>query len=454
MLNINPASCGGKPDGIFDNTAAFTAALQEIKNLSGGVLQVSKGIWRTGPLEIFSNTTINLEEGAVLSFIPDPELYKPVWTRWEGVECYGMHPCIFAQGQKNISIICSGNKKAVIDGNGQEWWNIAREKKSRPQKNPETELEHKFAKLNPGYQEHPGGGGGRAFQFLRPPLMQFFNCSNIKLEGFTLRNSPFWTLHPVYCTNLEIRGLFVSNPHDAPNTDGIDIDSCEDVLIENCHVSVGDDGIAIKSGSGKDGIKIGKPSRRITVRGCTVENGHGGIVIGSETAAGISDLVTEDCIFKGTDRGIRIKTRRGRGGKIENLKFNNLTMENNLCPIAINMFYRCGADNTENLFSQEIQPVNDATPSVKNVCISNINASNCRASAGFIAGLPESPVENLSLMHFFITTDENSGINPDESEMYLGLPSINEKSIRLINISNLLINDIHVKGPKDTFIYK
>jgi polygalacturonase len=361
-----------------------------------------------------------------------------------------MHPCVFASGQQDITI----TGKGTLDGNGQFWWELYREKKGRPQKNPETREEQELARLNPGYQNQPGGGGGRGIQFLRPPLLQLFNCSNIRLEGITLQNSPFWTLHPVYCTSLVISGMNITNPHDAPNTDGIDIDSCEDVLVENCHVTVGDDGIAIKSGSGEDGIKVGKPCRRITVRGCTVGDGHGGIVIGSETAAGIFDVLAEDCLFRGTDRGIRIKTRRGRGGRIENLQFKNLTMENNLCPLAINMFYRCGADSSDNFYIQEALPVNAATPSIKNVHVFDIRATGCRASAGFIAGLPESPVENIVIQRCAFSTDEQSDHRPDESDMFLGLPEVTEKSIRLLNIKNPEFSEIQVIGPAEAFIYR
>lgn len=441
---------GGIADGIFDNSESFSRAFQCIREAGAGTLRVTQGVWRTGPLELFSHTTLILDKGAILSFIPDPLLYRPVRTRWEGVECYAMHPCVFASGQHDITISGQG----ILDGSGRYWWDIAREKKSRPQTKPETPLEMEFARLNRNYAQQPGGGGGRASQFLRPPLVQFYDCSNIRLQGIQICNSPFWTVHPVYCSGLVISGITVSNPHDAPNTDGIDIDSCEDVLIEDCYLSVGDDGIAIKSGSGEDGIKVGKPCRRITVRACTVEDGHGGIVIGSETAAGIFDIATEDCLFRGTDRGIRIKTRRGRGGRIENLSYKNLTMENNLCPLAINMFYRCGADSEDNFYIQEALPLNDATPSVRNIYVSDIHASGCRASAGFIAGLPESPVENISIQRCTFSTDEHSGISPDESDMFMGLPQVTEKSIRLINVKKSKFSEINVHGPAQAFIYR
>ncbi|MDR2543870.1 MAG: glycoside hydrolase family 28 protein [Treponema sp.] len=447
---FNLISFGGKGDGIHDNSQAFFAALQSIKEIGGGTLKIEKGIWSTGPLELFSNTTLLLDEGAVISFIPEPERYQPVWTRWEGAECYAMHPLLFANEQSNITV--SG--KGILEGNGQIWWDKLGEKRKRGQNEPQTPEELKLASLNKDYKKQASGGGGRQIQFLRPPLVQFRSCSKITLEDITLRNSPFWTLHPLYCKDVVISGLKIQNPQDAPNTDGIDIDSCEDVTVQNCEITVGDDGIAIKSGAGEDGIRVGKPCRRITVRGCTVGSGHGGIVIGSETAAGISNVLTEDCVFKGTDRGIRIKTRRGRGGHIHNLEFRKLTMENNLCPLAINMFYRCGAKLEDGFFTTEALPVNDATPLIRDIVISDIQATGCRASAGFIAGLPESPIQNIRLYRCEFSIDEQSGINPEESEMYLGLPEVTEKSIRLINTKDIEFNEINVKGVEKPFIYQ
>jgi polygalacturonase len=450
MTAYDIAAFGGVGDGERDNSGPFATALQVLREAGGGTLRVGAGVWRTGPLELFSHTTLLLDDGAVISFIPEPARYCPVLTRWEGVECYGMHPCVYANGQEDIAITGRG----ALDGGGQAWWDMLREKRRLDQLLQESPEEQVLATMNPEYLIQPGGGGGRGIQFLRPPLVQFFNCSRLCLEGVTLRNSPFWTLHPVYCSGLTIMGLTIRNPPDAPNTDGIDIDSCEDVLVENCHVAVGDDGIALKSGSGEDGIRVNRPCRRVTVRGCTVEDGHGGIVIGSETAAGVSDVLAENCLFKGTDRGIRIKTRRGRGGNIHNLEFRKLTMENNLCPLVINMFYRCGASLADGWFSQEALPVNAATPSIRNVWISDITASGCRASAGFIAGLPESPVENIRIQRCDFSTDEHSGVTPDESDMFLGLPRVTEKCIRLLNVKDAVFNEIQVRGPAETFIYR
>ncbi|MDR3333289.1 MAG: glycoside hydrolase family 28 protein [Treponema sp.] len=436
--------------GVHDNSRAFAAALRSLQAAGGGTLQVGKGTWRTGPLELFSHSTLVLDEGAVVSFIPEVERYGPVYTRWEGVCCYGLHPLVFSSGQEHITITGTG----CLDGSGALWWELLRDKRRSGQSVPQTPGEQELARLNVGFEQQPGGGGGRGIQFLRPPLVQFYQCTEVRIEGISLVNAPFWTLHPVFCESLSIRGLTITNPHDAPNTDGIDIDSCRNVLIEDCHIGVGDDGIALKSGSGEDGIRVNKPTCNVRVRNCTVEDGHGGIVIGSETAGGVFDVIAEDCTFKGTDRGIRIKTRRGRGGQIRDLSFRRLTMENNLCPLSINMFYRCGADVSSGLFSLDPLPVNRTTPSIKQVTVSDIRALGCRASAGFIAGLPESPIEQLSIKRSAFSTDEASPVSPDESDMFLGLPPVQEKSFRILNVQDLVCQDVSVQGPREPFIYR
>ena len=434
------------PDGN-DNSEAFAAAFDFFRKNGGGVLQVGKGIWKTGPLTLCSDITLELEEGAVISFIPEPELYRPVKTRWEGVVCYAMHPCILADGETNVTI-CG---KGTIDGNGKDWWNLLAEK--RKQGKPVAPIELELAALNPGYETQPGGGGGRNTQFLRPPLIQFHECKDVNLLDVTLVNSPFWTIHPVFTESIIIKGISVINPHDAPNTDGMDIDSCVNVTVVGCLISVGDDGIAIKSGSGEDGIRINKPSKNITICDCKVADGHGGVVIGSETAAGIENVCVENCIFDGTQRGIRLKTRRGRGGAVRHLEFSHLTMINNLCPLAINMFYCCGTNRNEpEFFSQEALPVKEDTPSIKDIVISGICARGCKASAGFIAGLPESPVENVVIEDSVFEVDMASDVEPDVSDMYAGIPSCKEKSFRLINVKNIQFGDTSVKGPANAFL--
>lgn len=450
MKNVSLTDFGGKNDGIFDNTDAFARAFADLAQNGGGTLTVGSGIWRTGAITLSSDTTLNLEEGAELSFIPEPERYTPVYTRWEGVECYAMHPLIYADKQKNVKI----TGKGTVNGNGKVWWDLRNEKR-KTQTEPKASYELALAKLNPGYQSQPGGGGGREFQFLRPSFIEFANCDNVTLEGITVKDSPFWTIHPLYTKNLLLKDLYIENPKDAPNTDGIDIDSCENVQVLGCKVSVGDDGICIKSGSGADGIRVNKPTRNVEIRNCTVRFAHGGIVIGSETAAPISHIVAEDCDLSGTDRGIRIKSRRGRGGDISDVQLKNLDMSDTLCPIAINMYYKCGEkDPCSPLFSLDAQPVVAETPRIHDVTISGIKAIGCKASAGFIVGLPESPITGLSIKDCELSTDETSTESPMDSDMFFGLPEVTVKSFRVRNTPDAKFENVRITGPKEAFIYE
>ncbi len=451
MLNIKIEDFGAKNDGSFDNTEAFKAAFSEIKKNNGGTLTVSSGKWLTGPIDIPSDTTLNLLEGAELAFVTDPNAYPPAFTRWEGVECFAMHALIRSADSKNVKI----TGKGIINGNGKDWWELKKTKKARGQSKPEDSYELTLAAKNPGFENQPGGGGGREIQFLRPSLVEFISCENVTLEGVKIINSPFWTVHPLYVKGLVLKDLHIENPYEAPNTDGIDVDSCVDVSILNCFVSVGDDGICLKSGSGPDGIRVNKPTVNVKIKDCTVRFAHGGIVLGSETAAGIQHVHAENCDLSGTDRGIRIKSRRGRGGDIYDIELKNLTMNDTLCPIAMNMYYKCGINDTKSpLFSLDKQPVTSETPRIHDVKIIGCTAKNCRASAGFIVGLPEMPIDNLEIRDCNFSTDESSKESPMNSDMFYGLPEVTEKSFRVRNAPGAKFENVTITGPKEAFIYE
>lgn len=419
----------------------FTASLQNALDTENEVV-LYEGVYRTAPLDITRPVKLELKKGAVLSFIPDFELYEPVYTRWEGCMGYAMHPCLFIHDTENVTLTGDG----VIDGNGQAWWKAVENRRGDDMK-PTTEIEKRFASLNPDYLSLDSGGGGRSIQFLRPPLLQIKDCNNVLVEKITLTNSPFWTFHPLFTTNLKIDGIKIVNPYEAPNSDGIDVDSCKNVEICNSHVQVGDDGICVKSGSGKDGIKVGFKTENIHIHHCTVLHAHGGGVIGSETAAGIENVSFEDCVFDHTDRGIRIKTRRGRGGLLKNLKFFNIRMEENLAPFVINCYYRCGYKYKE-VFSLEALPVNGETPHIENVEIENCISNNSLASAGMIVGLPESKVENVTLKNCFFTVKPGTTESIDLTDMYLGLPDIDSRGLRIRN-AEVHIEDVIIKSGDD-----
>ncbi len=437
LEHVSITRFGARGDGSWDNSKAFEEAIGS----GSRVVDVPAGIWLTGPLTLKSNTTLNIESGATIKFIDDPHLYPPVFTRWEGHRCYAMHPLVYAEGAENVSVTGPG----VIDGSGEKWWKGLRERRKNGQKGPERDYEKLFESLNPDYRNQPSGGGGREFQFLRPACVQFNSCRNVLLSGVKIINSPFWTVHPVFTDKLTIENITILNPSDSPNTDALDIDSCTDVLIKGCYINVGDDGICIKSGAGDDGIKAARPTYNVRVEDCTVISSHGGAAIGSETAAGIRNVTFDKCNFIGTDRGIRVKTRRGRGGTIENLAFRNISIDGCLCPFTFNMYYKCGA-NDDSLFSLDPQFVTDNTPLIRNILIENVYATGCKSSAGFIVGLPEARITGLKIRNTSVSVDPESEIEPHVSEMYRGIPDVKEKGIRVrfadVELENVVVGGV------------
>lgn len=402
-------------------------------------LVIPAGVVETGALNLISNLTLNLETGAVLKFVDNPNVYDPIWTRWEGVECYAMHPLLYASGCENIRITGLG----TIDGSGKAWWEKFTKIEQEDRTQPHEDYELRLAKLNPDYKERTGGGARPCTQFLRPPLIQFWKCKNVTFENFTLQNSPFWTLHIVYSEDITIQRMIIKNPANAINTDAIDIDSCKNVVIKDSLFDVGDDAITLKSGSGADGLRVNIPTENVKVRNCKILASHGGIAIGSETAGGIKNIDVKDCKFIGTQRGIRLKSRRGRGGTIENITLENLEMDGCWCPIVLGMYFAPGILPQEEatLLSVKAQEVVPTTPHIKNINIKNINAINVRSTAAFIVGLPESPIENVEIDNFNwrLAPVENL-LETWNSEPTKGLFHDENRGIKTINIKNLTIN--------------
>ncbi len=407
------------------------------ENAGKNVVVIPKGTYETGPVEIPSHTHLVFEEGSRIEFVDDFFAYEPVETRWEGVNCWAMHPCFFIKDATDVVVEGPG----VLDGNGKKWWDKVLEWKNSGRKaEPTLPIERKLAELNPDYRNQPGGGGGRPCQFLRPPLLQIINSNGVQISGIRLTKSPFWTLHPVTSRNIVLKNLTVINPYESPNTDGVDIESCINVRITDSVVEVGDDGIAVKSGNGREMMKYGG-SENILMENCTIKYAHGGFVIGSETAGGAKNVEVRNCKFIGTDRGVRIKTRRGRGGKIENITISHILMDNVSCPVAINEFYNCGTTRP-NDFSLEKLPVEEDTPEIKNITIENIKAIHCEGVAGFLVGLPEKRITGLVIRDsvFELTPKVRKNL---EIEMYSGIPDTDYRGIRVL-FADLQVENVKV----------
>ena len=235
---------------------------------------------------------------------------------------------------------------------------------------------------------------------LRPNLVVFTNCRNVLLEGVTFQNSAAWCLHPLMCRNLTIRNVTTKNPEYAHNGDGMDIESCKNFLIEGCTLDVGDDAICIKSGKDEEGRKRGMPTENGVIRNNTVYNGHGGFVVGSEMSGGARNIFVYNCTFIGTDKGLRFKSVRGRGGVVEHIYAKDIFMKD-IAQEAIffDMYYfvKFATDG-----ERDMRPVvNEGTPVFRDMHFENIVCHGATKGV-FVRGLPEMPVKNIVMERLFL----------------------------------------------------
>ncbi|MCP4710308.1 MAG: glycoside hydrolase family 28 protein [Planctomycetes bacterium] len=361
------------------NAGAIQAAIDTCSQAGGGTVYVPAGKYVTGSIVLQSNISLFLDAGAVLLGSEDFDDYPIIEDRWEGKEQRAFAPLITGRNLRNIALLGRG----TIDGCGASWWKPFREEK---------------------------------LQYARPRLIGFTDCQNVLIEGLTLTNSPAWTINPVRCENVTVDKVTIINPANSPNTDGINPDSCRNVHISNCHVDVGDDCITLKSGieglENEDRARL-TPCENITISNCTMANGHGGVVFGSEMSGGVKNVVISNCVFTGTERGIRFKSRRGRGGVVENIRVTNIVMEKVLCPFILNLFYSGdGYWESEALFDQNHHPVTESTPRFQRIHFSHITAREVEHTAGFINGLPEMPLNNISFNDISVSMalDAQAGI--------------------------------------------
>jgi polygalacturonase len=358
---------------------AFARAIEDLHKLGGGRLVVPRGIWTTGPIHLKSGIELHLEEGAEIRFSTRYADYLPVvFQQRGGVRCYNYSPPIYARDCEDVAV----TGKGTLNGQGQAWWPW---KKKQPGM---TRLMEMGRARTPVEQRV----FGTEEDGVRPDFIQFINCKRVLLEGITVKDGPSWNIHPVWCEDLTIRGVSVS-AH-GPNNDGIDPDGCRRVLIEDCTVDVGDDAICLKSGRDQEGWDAARPCEEVLIRNCRVLAGHGAVVFGSEMSAGIRHVYAHDITASGTDRGIRFKTRRGRGGTVENVRIENMRMERiRNEAVVFDMQYGDGSLGEKN---EPQQPLSSTTPTLRNIVIRNVFCEGAKQSIR-IAGLPENPITGLVL---------------------------------------------------------
>jgi len=392
---------GAIGDGTTKNTEAVHAAIAACTAAGGGTVHIPAGRYVTGAIFLQSNVTLYVDAGATILGSEDISDYPVIDGRWEGIEQRHYASLVNGDGLENIAITGRG----TLDARGRIWW--------------ETR----------GKLEHARGR-----------LIGLYRCTNVLIEGVTLRNSPAWTVNPVYCENVTIHDLTIINPENSPNTDGINPDSCRNVRISNCHIDVGDDCIAIKCGKDEDGRRVNKPCENITITNCTMLSGHGGVVIGSEMSGGVKNVVISNCVFDGTDRGIRLKTQRGRGGVVQDVRISNIVMRNVGCALTLNMFYG----------KVPPEPVSERTPAFCDISISNITVRGGR-EAGYFAGLPERPLARIRISDAVLYTKKGLQCTDARDIAFHNVRIETERGPALIckNIENLEVSGFTTYNPHE-----
>jgi polygalacturonase len=403
----NIADHGADPSGKLKCTELINELIDSLAAGGGGTLFFPAGTFLTGPIIMKSNITLYIDAGSTIKFSDDFDDYLPmVQSRWEDVRVMNFKSQIYAYRCENISIRGDGH----LEGQGKKWWDflVNLSQKNQPESKWQKifKNENKELLLNDAYISSKNN-------FLRPPMLTTYECKNVLIEGVSFSNPPFWTIMPAFTDNITITGITIENPGNSPNTDGIDPSSCRNVHISNCHISVGDDCIVIKSGRDTDGRDANMPTENVTITNCTMLKGHGGVVIGSEMSGGVKRVTISNCVFEGTDRGIRIKTMRGRGGVVEDIRVSNVTMYNIINEgILITLRYQ----------SSKTEPLSERTPAVNNIQISGINIRGAKRPLA-VYGLEERDISEIS---------------------FNDLRIFSEKGILLENASDISFHDIRM----------
>lgn len=367
---FNIADYGANPDTSFNSLPAVQAAINDCNLNGGGKVIVPKGSYLLkGSIMLKSHVNLHLEEGARLEFSTDPNDYLPmVLTKWEGTECYNYSPFIYSYQSTNVALTGKGE----IDGNGALVFNTWKNK----EKPAMDRLRQMGNDSIPVYERQFGEG-----YYLRPCMIQFFGCNNVLVEDVKIYDSPFWIIHPVYCNNVIVRGVYIDS--DNYNNDGCDPESSTNVLIENVKFNVGDDGIAIKSGRDQDGWRIGQATENVIIRNCHFA--RWAITIGSEMSGGVRNIFIEDCKIDSCRNGIYFKSNLDRGGFFENLYMRNI--EADICLWGMVNFrtdyhgYRGGNYPTQ----------------FRNITIENIKCNRVDSVAIMANGVPEAKLYDITL---------------------------------------------------------
>ena len=414
---------GAKGDGETDDTPALQAAILSCP--AGGRVVLEPGTYVSGPLFLKSHMTLELRKGATLALCTDekrfPVLPGAIFPTGEGKDLLlGTHEgnpldayaaALTGIEVEDVRIVGEG----IIDGRAQEagWWLNHRER----------------------------------YKTFRGSLLLLERCKNVTVQGVTFRNSPFWNIHPLFSRDLSFLNILVEAPAVSPNTDGFDPESCRNVRLLGAVLSVGDDCIALKSGKIWQGRELKIPCEDIEIAYCAMLDGHGGVTVGSEMAGGVRRVRVHHCWMRGNDRGLRIKSRRGRGRQavVDDIRFEDVRMEGVKMPLIVNCMYYCDPDgHAPFVQSREPQPVDEGTPTIGSIIFRRVRGTGCQACVGYLLGLPERPVESLTVQDCDFSFVENApALVPAMAD---GVPAIHNRGIIANFIRELEVENVTMEG--------
>ena len=429
LCTLDVRDFGAKGDGVTEDTAMLQAAI--LCCPEGGRVLIPAGDYVTGPLFLKSRMTLEIADGATLMLLTDrtrfpvlPEIIpadnpagEVLMGMWEGNSEENFASALTAIDVTDTAVIGEG----VIDGRGGDgdWWEHPKEKR--------------IAR--------------------RGHLLYTQRCRNLLFQGLTFVNSPSWNLHPAFSEDLDFIDLQIRAPYHSPNTDGFDPESCRRIRLLGTEISVGDDCIALKSGKIRLGKKYRRPCEEVEIAWCAMLDGHGGVTLGSEMAGGIRKVQVHHCYMKGNDRGLRVKTRRGRGkdGVIDDILFEKVQMDGVKMPLIVNSMYFCDPDgHSEWVQSREKKPVDETTPRIGAIRFEQVRAEGCKACAGYVLGLPEQPAEEILLKDCtFSFATEAEALVPVMAEQ---VEPCRKRGLILKNVRKAVLDHVRYEGVEGDWI--
>ncbi|MGS2761050.1 glycoside hydrolase family 28 protein [Sinomicrobium sp. M5D2P9] len=462
---VNIEFFGAESGGTVKNTQAFANAIDHVSEKGGGTVVIPRGMWLTGPITLKNNVELHAEEGALVIFSADFKDYPLVNTSFEGLNTYRCQSPMNGRNLENIAI----TGKGVFDGNGDAWRPVKSGKMTAAQWKkkiqsggvlsddgkiwyPSEKSKRGDSKDNFNVPDFKSRAEFESVKdYLRPVMVSLVGCKKVLLDGPTFQNSPAWNLHPLMCEDLTVRNLTVRNPWYSQNGDGLDLESCKNVVIYNNSFDVGDDAICFKSGKDKDGRDRGIATENVIVKNNIVYHAHGGFVIGSEMSGGVRNVHVSNCTFIGTDVGLRFKSTRGRGGVVENIYISNINMKDIPTEtIRFNMFYGGNSplleedqDAETEARDENKEPVTEETPVFRNIYMKNITAVNSETAA-FFMGLPEMKLKNVHLENAYLETKKGITVIDTDGLSLKNVTIANKEGIPLTvyNGKNIELKDV------------